>query len=117
VKDERSLTGPKDESEVQITYIRSKNGRRRKLPVWFTLNQGRMELLPMHGEKTKWFVDVEKSGKIELEVSGWKKEAKPKTVRDSGRVDEIKGRFSAKYGAGDVRRYYPTSEVALEIPL
>ncbi|MGD0477080.1 MAG: hypothetical protein ABSB29_02805 [Nitrososphaerales archaeon] len=47
---------------------------------------------------------------------------KAKTFVVKGRVDvvavdEMKQHFSLKYGPGEVRKYYPTSEVALEISL
>jgi hypothetical protein len=109
-----------DEEEVQITFVRSKNGKKRSIPVWYTLNGGRMELMPMYGLKTKWFGDVEKSGVIELKVKDWTRRAKTKIVRDPAAVDQIRRRFSGKYGEDEVNRYYevPSEErVALEIVL
>jgi len=111
------LKAPRDESEVQITYVQSKNGKPRSIPVWFTLNQGKIELLPMYGARTKWFIDVEKSGQLELKVGDWQVKAKPTIIRETKQIDEIKGTFAAKYGLRDVKRYYPKTEVALEIPL
>jgi hypothetical protein len=108
---------PSGEREVEITYVWSRNGRARTIPVWFTLGKGGMELLPKYGLKTKWFVDVERSGGLELRVGGWKKKAKPSVIRDAEAVDQIKDRFREKYGKADVKRYYPTSEVALVVPL
>lgn len=102
---------------MQITFLKSKNGRKRTIPVWFTVNEGMIELLPMHGFKTKWFIDVEKSGNIELKVKDWKKQSKTTVVRDSAVVNRVKRRFSDKYGESEVKRYYPTSEVALELAL
>ncbi len=95
----------------------SKNEKTRTIPVWFTVNESKMELLPMYGLKTKWFIDVEKTGTLELEVKDWKKISRPAVLRDRMKVEEIKRRFGAKYGEGRVKRYYPTSDVALEIPL
>jgi len=105
------------EDEVQVTYLRSKTGKRRTIPIWFTLNEGKMELLPMYGLRTKWFADVEKAGSLEVEVKGWRKEGNPQVIRDLKAVERIKQRFAAKYGEGDVRRYYPNQDVALELPL
>jgi hypothetical protein len=105
------------EEEAQITFVKSKDGKKKTIPVWFTVNEGKVELLPMYGLKTKWFVDVEKSGNIELKVKDWKKEAKAIVVRDSADVNRIKRRFGNKYGENEVKRYYPTSEVALELAL
>ncbi len=43
--------------------------------------------------------------------------AKSVVLRQGGAVDEIKRRFAAKYGEREVERYYPTSEVPLQIGL
>lgn len=107
---------PRDE-EVMISFVRAKDGRARTIPVWFSINQGKMELLPMYGLKTKWLGDVEKSGTIRLSIRDWKKESKPRILKDSKTIDDIKRRFSLKYGEGQVKRYYPTQDVALEIEL
>jgi hypothetical protein len=110
--------GPSDqEEEVQITFVRSKDGKNRTIPIWFTINQGKMELLPMYGSKTKWLADVEKSGKLSLQVKNWSKVSTPTVMRDPSGVRNVKLRFSRKYGEGKVRKYYPTSDVALEIQL
>jgi hypothetical protein len=105
------------EDEIKITYLWSKNGKRRTIPVWFTVHESKLELLPMHGLRTKWFVDVQKSGRLELTVKDWRKEASPAVVRDLQRIKGIKQRFAAKYGEGDVNRYYPAQDVALEVAI
>ena len=110
--------GPSNaEEEVQITFVMSKDGKKRTIPVWFTVNQGNMELLPMYGLKTKWFAEVEKSGELSLQVKGWKRDATPRITRQTVEVENVKARFSRKYGETQVRKYYPTLDVALEIPL
>jgi hypothetical protein len=106
-----------EEEEVLISFVRSKDGKTKTIPVWFTVNGGKLELLPMYGLKTKWFAAIEKAGKIDLRVKEWKKTSKPKILRDSKAIDDIKRRFSVKYGARQVKQYYPTSDVALEISL
>jgi hypothetical protein len=111
------MAGISDEEEIQITYLWSKSGKPRTIPVWFTVNEGKVELLPMYGFNTKWFADVEKSGTLDLRVKDWSKGGKPTVVKDQAAVEGIKRRFGAKYGEGRVKRYYPTSDVALELPL
>jgi len=108
---------PAEKQEVRISFVRSKNGKIRRIPVWFTLNKGKMELLPVYGLRTKWLIDVEKSGKLSLEVGSWKKDARPRIVRDRNVIESVKRRFSVKYGERDVKRYYPKQDVALEILL
>jgi hypothetical protein len=107
---------PRDE-EVMISFVKSKDGKIRTIPVWFAVYEGKMDLLPMYGSKTKWLGDVEKSGKIGLSIRDWRRESKPKILKDSKAIDDIKRRFSVKYGESQVKRYYPTQDVALEIQL
>ena len=107
--------GVPEEEEVLISLVRSKGGKTKTIPVWFTVSGGKLELLPMYGLKTKWFADVEKTGNIGLKVKDWKKTSKPKILRDPKAIDDIKRRFSVKYGLNQVKRYYPASDVALEI--
>ena len=106
-----------DEEEVLITYVRRRGGKAKSIPVWFTVKDGKMELLPMYGLKTRWYADVEASGKIGLAIKGWRREAKPDIVKEARVIEGIKGRFGAKYGFSNVKKYYPTSEVALEVPV
>ena len=105
-----------DEEEVTIAFVK-KDGNKRAIPIWFTLNGNVLELLPMHGLKTKWFQDVQSSGDFAVKVKQESMTVSPRMVREPKKVDEIKKRFGVKYGNGDVERYYPTSEIALEVSL
>jgi len=105
------------ENVVHITFARSKNGKKRTIPVWFTFEDGRLHLLPMYGLETKWYQDIEKSRRVELSVKKQKLSASPQTIRDEAKIEHIKGIFARKYGIGDVKRYYPATDVAFEIPL
>ncbi len=93
------------------------DGKRASVPVWFAVYASRLELLPMYGLKTKWFRAVEQAGEAEVTAGGVSERAKVVVLRQGGAVDEIKKRFAAKYGEREVERYYPTSEVALQIEL
>ena len=105
------------EGEVQITVVRARDGSKRTLPVWFSVHGSKLELLPMHGLKTRWFMDLERNGEVEVKAKDKSQIATPVIILEPVAVDEIKRRFSVKYGPGEVRKYYPTSEVALEISL
>lgn len=105
------------EDEIQITITRLKDGKDHTLPIWFAVQAGRLELLPMYGLKALWFRDLEKSGSMSIKVKDESMKATPRIIRDEKTVEEVKERFGAKYGRSDVKKYYPTSEVALEISL
>ncbi|MDA4124471.1 MAG: DUF2255 family protein [Thaumarchaeota archaeon] len=104
------------EQEVQITVVKSDGGKR-TLPVWFTVEGDRLQMLPMYGIKTLWFRAIAKNGVLTIAVKKETKEAKPEIVRDPRAVDRVKAKFAAKYGADEVKGYYPTSEVLLEVRL
>lgn len=105
------------EEEVQITVVRSKDGKDRTLPIWFAVEGDRLQLLPMYGLKTLWFRDLEKKGSMTIKAKNESVATTPKVIRDAKTVEEVKVRFSVKYGKDEVKKYYPTSEVALEVSL
>ena len=105
------------EDEVQIDVVKSGEGKGRSIPVWFTVEGTRMHLLPMYGLRTIWFRDLEKSGSVEVRAKNETRRVTPRVVRDPATVEEVKKCFRRKYGEADVKRYYPTTEVALEISL
>lgn len=107
---------PPDVEEVEISFHGS-SGKKKTIPVWFTLHQGKFELLPMYGTKSRWFSDIRESGSVELKVGNWTMTARPRTVLDIDAIDEIKGRFSAKYGGDQVKKYYPACDAAFEVTL
>jgi hypothetical protein len=110
----RALSG---EDEIQVTVVRPKDGSRRSLSVWFSVQGSKLELLPMYGLRTRWFRDLQASGKMEVKAKGRSRTTVPRIILDPAAVDETKRRFGLKYGQAEVTKYYPTSEVALEISL
>ncbi|MBI3859669.1 MAG: DUF2255 domain-containing protein [Thaumarchaeota archaeon] len=105
------------ETEVEVKLTVPGTGKERTLPVWFIIEGRRPVLLPMYGTKTKWFQTFLKTMKMELAARGRTEVVAPKVIDDVTYVEGVRSRFAAKYGEGDVRRYYPASEVALEIDL
>jgi len=91
------------------------DGKKRTLPVWFTLEGDRLQMLPMYGLKTLWFRDIERRGSATITVKKERKEVKLEIIRDPKAVDRVRAKFAEKYGADDVKGYYPTSEVLLEV--
>ena len=71
----------------------------------------------MYGLNTKWYQDVERSTSLALGVDRETPRATPKFLRDRAQVDKAKTLRSEKYGLADVRKYCPTSEVAIEVEI
>jgi len=104
-----------DEEEVRITIFK-KDGKKRTIPVWFTVEGGKLKLLPMYGLRTRWFQDVEREGSIVVKAKSREERFRPKVVRDRQTIDGIVDSFAEKYGASS-RKYYATQDVALLIDL
>jgi hypothetical protein len=50
-------------------------------------------------------------------VSGEEIRVRGKPITDMNSVDNVVRKFKSKYGEGDVKRYYPKTDVAVEVPL
>jgi hypothetical protein len=80
-------------------------------------------LLPVQASDTNWYKNlllVEPTLKISVNRGVGGEEEIPvrgKPITDSNRVDDIVRKFKSKYGEGDVKRYYPKTDVVVEVPL
>jgi hypothetical protein len=52
---------------------------------------------------------------LEISISGEEISARANPITDSSRVRDVMSKFSSKYG--DVRKYYPKPDVAVEVML
>jgi hypothetical protein len=52
-----------------------------------------------------------------ISINGAEISESGKLITDGNSVDDIVGKFRSKYGEGDVKRYYPKTDVAIEVPL
>jgi hypothetical protein len=85
-------------------------------PVWFVHEGNTLYLLPNYGSDTNWYKNFLANQTLKISVSGEEEiSARGKTITDSTRVRDVMSKFSSKYG--DVRKYYPKPDVAVEIPL
>lgn len=104
-------------SELNITFVGRKTGKKFSTPVWFVNDGEKVCLLPVRGSKSNWYRNVLRNPNMELQVSNKKTTAKARPTTDKKRVEEIVGKFSAKYGAGDVKKYYPGQDAAVELSI
>lgn len=102
-------------SEMRITFTGRKSGKKFSTPVWFVLDGSKLYLVPLHGKATNWYRNVLKIPTMELEASRKKVIVKAVPVEEEKRVEEIVDRFRSKYGAADVKRYYPRHDAAVEL--
>ncbi len=104
-------------SEITLSVKGRKSGRDIPRPVWFVHEDNTLYLLPVQGSDTNWYNNFLANQTLKISVSGEEIPATGKPITDSNRVDQIVGKFKSKYGQGDVKKYYPKHDVAVEVPL
>ena len=100
-------------SEINITVTGRKSGRIISNPVWFVAEDDKLYLLPVKGSDTQWYKNVLKKPSIRIEAGGSEAELKVAPVADAKQVSSVVEKFRAKYGAGDVKKYYSKFDVAV----
>jgi hypothetical protein len=83
--------------------------------VWFVRQGATLYLLPVAGSDSEWYRNVLKTPAIRLAAGGMDYGAQATPVTDPGKVAEVVDGFRAKYGATDVKAYYPKLDVAVEV--
>jgi deazaflavin-dependent oxidoreductase (nitroreductase family) len=99
--------------EINITVTGRKSGRAISNPVWFVLDNGRLYLLPVQGSDTQWYKNVLKNPSLHVDARGSSADFNAVPLRDPQEVSTIVEKFRAKYGAGDVKKYYSKFDVAV----
>jgi hypothetical protein len=103
-------------NEIELTTTHRRSGREVSHPVWFVREGETLSLLPVRGSDTHWYRNVLKTPTIRLAAGGAQYTARATPVTEPSKVDEVVENFRAKYGAGNVKRYYPKVDVAVEVP-
>jgi deazaflavin-dependent oxidoreductase (nitroreductase family) len=99
--------------QLNISVTGRKSGRTISNPVWFVFDGGKLYLLPVKGSETQWYKNVLKKPIVQIEARGAEAEVKVAAVTDAARVKSVVEKFRAKYGAGDVKKYYSKFDVAV----
>jgi deazaflavin-dependent oxidoreductase (nitroreductase family) len=103
--------------EITISVTGRKSGHTISIPVWFVLEDDRLYLLPVQGSDTQWYQNVLKTPKIGIDARGAKGEFQAVSITDAAQVKSVIEKFRAKYGAGDVKKYYSGFDVAVVIQM
>jgi hypothetical protein len=102
-------------SEITLSVKGRTSGRDIPRPVWFVHEDNTLYLVPNYGSDTNWYKNFLANQTLKISVSGEEISARGNPITDSSRVRDVMGKFGSKYG--DVRKYYPKPDVAVEIPL
>ena len=104
-------------SEINITVTGRKSGRTISLPIWFVWEDGKLYLLPVKGSDTQWYKNVLKKPSMQIEAGGAEAEVQAVPVNDAAQVKSVVEKFRAKYGSGDVKKYYSKFDVAVIVQM
>jgi deazaflavin-dependent oxidoreductase (nitroreductase family) len=99
--------------EIHLTVTGRKSGRAISIPVWFVFEDGKLYLLPVQGSDTQWYKNVLNKPTIRIDARGTQAEVKVVPVSEAKQVSSVVEKFRAKYGAGDVKKYYSKFDVAV----
>lgn len=100
-------------SEITIIVIGRKSGRTISIPIWFVFENDPLYLLPVYGSDTQWYKNALKNPSIRIRVGDSEAECKAFPTADPDQVSSVIDKFRAKYGAGDVKKYYSKFDVAV----
>lgn len=109
-------------SEITLSVKGRKSGRDISRPVWFVHEGDTLYLLPVQGSDTNWYKNFLADPTIKISVSNNRSgeeelSARGQPITASSKVNDVVSKFKFKYGEGDVKKYYPKTDVAVEIPL
>src|SRR5579864_7531541 len=100
-------------NEITITVTGRKSGRAISNPVWFVLDGDKLYLLPVGGSDTQWYKNVLNNPTLRIDARGAETELKAVPITEAKQVASVVEKFRAKYGAGDVKKYYSKFDVAV----
>ena len=99
--------------QINISVTGRKSGRTISIPVWFVWDEDKLYLLPVKGSDTQWYKNVLKKPVIRIDARGEEGEVKAVPLTEATQVAAVVEKFRAKYGAGDVKKYYSKFDVAV----
>ena len=103
--------------EIDLTVTGRRSGRESSRPVWFVEEGEKLFLLPVGGSDSNWYKNIEKTPAIGLTADGAEFRTDAKPIEDAAAVDHVVESFRARYGADQVKAYYPKLDAAVEVPL
>lgn len=103
--------------EINLGVTGRKSGRTISQPVWFVLDEDKLYLLPVRGSDTQWYKNMLKDPTIRVDVRGAEAKFQAIPITNQKLVLSVVDKFRAKYGAGDVKKYYSKFDVAVVAPM
>jgi deazaflavin-dependent oxidoreductase (nitroreductase family) len=99
--------------QITISVTGRKSGRTISNPVWFVYDDNKLFLLPVQGSDTQWYKNVIENPKLHIAARDASAHFRAVPITDPAQVSSVVEKFRAKYGAGDVKKYYSKFDVAV----
>ena len=99
--------------EIDLSVTGRKSGRTISQPVWFVSDGDKVLLLPVRGSDTQWYKNLLKDPAMHVDARGAGADFRAVAITDQKQVSSVVEKFRAKYGAGDVKKYYSKFDVAV----
>jgi deazaflavin-dependent oxidoreductase (nitroreductase family) len=103
--------------EIEITSIGRRTGGPITFPVWFVRRGDSLLLLPLRGSDTGWYKNLQQDPTLRVLVGADEHTATATLITDPESVNDVVEAFRDRYGADDVKAYYPKTDVAAVVPL
>ena len=111
----RSILLRKRELELSVTGRKSKKQLPR--PVWFVVKEDSVLLLPVAGSSTQWYKNLLRNPTMKLRGGSSTFVGEANLLTGKADVQEVVKMFTAKYGGKDMKQYYTTLDVAVQLKL
>jgi deazaflavin-dependent oxidoreductase (nitroreductase family) len=105
------------EKEIDLTVTGRKSGKLIPRPVWFVIEGTDLLLLPVTGTNSQWYKNILQNPQVKITSNEQTITGKLRPMTGKREVIEVIKLFEKKYGARDVKRYYPNPNVAASLPL
>jgi deazaflavin-dependent oxidoreductase (nitroreductase family) len=104
-------------SEIRISVTGRKSGRIISIPIWFVAEGDKLYLLPVQGANTQWYQNVLRNPTMRIAAGKAEEELRARPISDTKEISSVVEKFRAKYGTGDVKKYYSQFDIAVVVHL
>ncbi len=103
--------------EVEISFRGRKSGKTYSTPVWFVAEGQKLYLLPIRGSRTAWYKNILVHPEMTLHAGGASRQAPATAITEQEQVADVVKKFEARYGAGEIKKWYTGLDAAVAIDL
>ena len=91
--------------EITITVTGRKSGRAISVPVWFVLEDDKLNLLPVQGSDTQWYKNVLENPSFDVRAGSAEAAFDAIPFTEPAEVSRVIEKFRSKYGDDGVKLY------------